>query len=230
MNMETVLRTALERDKYKRLADAVKVCQACPLGTGGQGVPGKWIVGPRSKLGTEVVMILGEAPGGVEMARGEPFVGQSGELLRSLLKEVGLTTYYLSNIAKHQPGKQQAPDKVAVAACAPFLRAEFGLVKPTHLILLGGVAAKLVVEGQFKVGAVVNQTYTFTWAFSDGEGRTRLHEIPTLLLYHPSYFLRNRTSPWIQKAVREWKGALRLFLGDKAPTYQIEEVKCEVHN
>ena len=201
---------------YISLCEAVRACKACPLGGYQHGVPGKFVGTPPTQL-----MILGEAPGGVEMARGEPFVGQSGELLRSLLKEVGLESYYLSNMVRHQPpkvkGKQQAPDKVAVAACAPFLRAELDLVKPTKLILLGGIAAKLVVEGNFKVGSVVNQTYEY-------------NGLPTLLLFHPSYFLRNRTSPWIQKAVREWKGALRLFLGDKAPTYRVEHVICPTHS
>ncbi|KKL62206.1 hypothetical protein LCGC14_2187540, partial [marine sediment metagenome] len=158
----------------------------------------------------------------VEMARGKPFVGQSGELLRSMLKEVGLTSYYLSNIAKHQPykdkhGKQQAPSKTEIEACAPFLRAEFDLVRPSHLILLGKTAGKLVVEGNFSMGKTVNQTYEYKG-------------IPTLLLFHPAYFLRQRTAPWIQKQIRDWKSAVRLFLGAKAPTYKIKEVKCELHN
>ncbi|KKK91262.1 hypothetical protein LCGC14_2714750, partial [marine sediment metagenome] len=32
-------------------------------------------------------MVLGEAPGAVEQERGKPFVGQSGELLHSMLQE-----------------------------------------------------------------------------------------------------------------------------------------------
>lgn len=239
-----------------RLAEAVRACRACPLGTTGQGVPGMWSEGalnasqgelkhhPECKPpyyggGTKecisrcqaelLVMILGEAPGGVEMARGKPFVGQSGELLHSLLKEVGLTSYYVSNIAKHQPpkvkGKQQAPDSVAVEACAPFLRAELDLVRPDRLLLLGKTAAKLVCEGNFSMGSVVNQTFKLKDSFC------AIHAgIPTLVLYHPSYFLRSRTAPWVQKQVNEWKRAVRLFLGDKAPTYRIERVRCEAHD
>ena len=180
-----------------------------------------WAGEPLSASQGEAVMVLGEAPGGVEMAQGKPFVGQSGELLHSLLKEAGLTSYYVSNICKHQPprvkGKQQAPDRQSVEACAPFLRAEFELVKPTKLILLGKTAAKLVCEGNFSMGGVVNQTYEYVG-------------IPTLQLYHPSYFLRSRTAPWIQKQVREWKQSVRLFLGDKAPTYRIERVLCPTHS
>ena len=214
---------------YDRLAEAVRLCEACPLGAVGRGVPGTWAGEPLSASQGEVVMVLGEAPGGVEMARGKPFVGQSGELLHSLLTEVGLTAYFVSNIAKHQPpkvkGKQQAPDAVAVEACAPFLRAEFELVKPTKLILLGKTAAKLVCEGNFSMSGVVNQTYRMPLPPTND---MRL-PIDVLVLYHPSYFLRSRTAPWIQKQVREWKMAVKLFLGDKAPTYRIERVRCEAH-
>ncbi len=183
------------------------------------------------------VMVLGEAPGAVEQERGKPFVGQSGELLHAMFEECGLTSYYVSNIAKHQPykdrnGKQQAPSKTEIQACAPFLRAEFNLIRPSRLILLGKTASKLVVEGNFSMGKVVNQTYTY-WKLvgaKDVNWPSVEEGIPTLVLYHPAYFLRQRTAPWIQKQIRDWKSAVRLFLGAKAPTYQIEEVKCEVHN
>ena len=206
---------------YDRLAEAVHLCEACPLGVQGRGVPGMWSDGALSASGEEVVMVLGEAPGGVEMARGQPFVGGSGQLLHSLLKEAGLTSYYVSNVAKHRPwvvkGKQQAPDKVAIEACAPFLRAEFELVKPVKLILLGKPAAKLVCEGNFSMGKVVNRTYKA----EDG--------LDVLVLYHPSYFLHSRTAPWIQKQISEWGRAVRMFLGDRPPEYAIEQVRCETH-
>lgn len=212
-----------------RLSEAVRLCSACPLGTQGRGVPGMVVVG-QGQTGADVdlsasehgsVMILGEAPGGVEMARGKPFQGGSGQLLHSLLKEAGLTSYFVSNIVRHRPwvvrGKQQAPDKVAIEACASFLRAEFNLVKPTKLILLGKTAAKLVYGGNFAMKDVVNVIYS---------GNTG---VPTLVLYHPAHFLYNRTAPWIQKQISEWKRAVRMFLGDRPPEYQIEKVRCETH-
>ena len=175
--------------------------------------------------GGEVVMVLGEAPGGVEMARGQPFVGGSGQLLHSLLKEAGLTRYFVSNVSKHRPpvvkGKQQAPDKVAVEACAPFLRAEFEMVKPTKLILLGKTAAKLILDGNFAMKDVVNTTHSTTDACVP---------VPTLILYHPSYFLHSRTAPWIQTQISAWKRALRMFLGDRPPEYAVERVRCGVHD
>jgi len=162
----------------------------------------------------------------VEQERGKPFVGQSGELLHSMLKEAGLESYYVSNIAKHQPfkdshGKQQAPSKTEIEACAPFLRAEFDLIRPAKLILLGKTAAKLYYTGNFSMKDIVNQTFRFHVAggpWLDG-----------IVLYHPAYFLRQRTAPWIQKQISDWKRAVRMFLGAKAPTYRIKRVRCEAH-
>ena len=236
-----------------RLAEAVRLCSACALGARGKGVPGRFV----GETGTHVdlvgagstLMVVGEAPGAIEMERGKPFVGQSGELLHAMFQECGLTTYYVSNIAKHQPykdrhGKQQAPSKTEIEACAPFLRAEFELIRPSRLSLLGKTAAKLVVDGNFSMKDVVNTTRKYRTCPSQMCGETKVQgeyfscdtgdaphaEIPTLVLYHPAYFLRQRTAPWIQKSIREWKSAVRLFLGAKAPSYQIEEVRCEVHN
>ena len=230
-----------------RLAEAVSMCSACALGTRGKGVPGMTVL-PEGQTSSDVavsvapadlVMVLGEAPGAVEQERGKPFVGQSGELLHSMLKECGLESYYVSNIAKHQPfkdrhGKQQAPDATVIKACSPFLKQEFALIKPAKLILLGKTAAKLVVEGNFSMRKVVNQTYEYSQC-----DRRALHDdkpcphccasVPVLILYHPAYFLRQRTAPWIQKQIRDWKSAVRLFLGAKAPTYQIERILCTIH-
>ena len=229
-------------DHLARLSEAVRLCAACSLGARGKGVPGRFVGEPGahghlSPGESGLVMVLGEAPGAVEQERGKPFVGQSGELLHAMFEECGLTSYYVSNIAKHQPykdshGKQQAPSKTEIQACAPFLRAEFDLVKPAKLILLGKTAAKLVVDGNFSMKDVVNTTCKYEYDHPEiGDGSVTLYEsVSTLILYHPAYFLRQRTAPWIQKQIRDWKSAVRLFLGAKAPTYQIEEVKCEVHN
>ena len=211
-----------------RLSEAVRLCEACALGVRGKGVPGRFVIErpPDAPL-VPPVMILGEAPGSVEQAQGKPFVGQSGELLHSMLKEVGLTSYYVSNIVKHQPfkdkqGKQQAPDKVEIKACDPFLQAEFAIIKPAKIILLGKTAAKLVREGNFSMKEVVNTTRLIDALY-------QLEGVPTLILYHPAYFLRQRTAPWIQKQIADWKRSVRMFLGDSPPTYNIEKVECNVH-
>ena len=213
----TAMRLERGRGELQRLKEAIRICWACDLGNRGDGVPGASVGPPPHDI-----LILGEAPGAIEQERGKPFVGQSGELLHAMFKECGLESYYVSNIVKHQPykdrhGKQQAPSKTEIEACAPFLRAEFDLVRPAKLILLGKTAAKFIYGGNFSMKDVVNQTF-------GAEG-----DVPALVLYHPAYFLRQRTAPWIQKQIRDWKSAVRLFLGAKAPTYKVEKVECHQH-
>jgi len=214
------------------IAELVRECEACPLAWRGAGVPGEFIL---EDVANVEVMVIGEAPGAVEQAEGRPFVGDSGALLRSLLADCGLESYYLTNTVKHRPnvksGKQQPPDEVATKACAPWLRAEFQMVRPTKIILLGKVAAKWFTPG-----------LTFS-ALGDGlsknpsmmniAGSEFIHgdypDVKFLVLLHPAYFLHNRTAPWINRQVNDWKRSLRNFLGAAIPTYAIERVECPVH-
>lgn len=51
------------------------------------------------------VMIVGEAPGADEVARGRPFVGMSGELLNRMLAEAGIarSSCFCTNVARERP-------------------------------------------------------------------------------------------------------------------------------
>ena len=75
----------IARTEWDALVAEVAQCRACPLGaTRRQAVFG---VGYRHAEW----MLVGEAPGAEEDARGEPFVGQAGKLLDNMLASIGLT-------------------------------------------------------------------------------------------------------------------------------------------
>src|SRR3972149_782959 len=212
------------------IVELVKECEACPLAWRGRGVPGEFV-------GDEMqdTMVIGEAPGAVEQAEGRPFVGDSGNLLRSLLADCGLASYYLTNTVKHRPnvkaGRQQPPDETATKAWAPWLRAELGMVRPTKIILLGKVAAKWFTPGL--AFASMGDGLSKNPSMMNIAGSEFIHgEYPGvkfLVLYHPAYFLHNRTAPWVNRAVNDWRRALRNFLGAGIPTYAIEKVECPTH-
>lgn len=61
-------------------------------------------------------------------------------------------------------------------------------------------------------------------------GTIILRSVSTLQLYHPAYFLHNRTAAFVNKEVNDWKRALRNFMGAEIPHYPIEEVKCNAHS
>ena len=95
------------------------------------------------------IAIVGQAPGSVELAVGQPFSGRSGLELRRWLAEAGLDEAHLpyrTAITKCFPGKSttgsgdRRPSPAEIALCAPWLEAELALLRPRVVLLLGGLA------------------------------------------------------------------------------------------
>lgn len=124
----------------KAARDDIGACQRCdclsPLGH--SPVPFR---GPAPAR----VMVIGEAPGSEEDRQGQPFVGQSGILLKLKLKEVGLALddCFVTNAARCYPGHATAPKPRHVTACLFHLRREVQLVQPEWVLTLGKVALSL---------------------------------------------------------------------------------------
>lgn len=106
------------------------------------------------------VVMVGEQPGDVEDVQGLPFVGPAGRLLRKAVDEAGLdpTQLYITNSVKHfkftQTGRRrlhQTPDRVEITACRPWLVAEFALLRPEMVVVLGATAAKALLGPSFRV-------------------------------------------------------------------------------
>ncbi len=88
------------------------------------------------------VMIVAEAPGGDEDISGMPFVGQSGQLLRSYLSEVGLNDqdYFMTNVVRCRPPSNRTPTRKEAKACSHWLEEEVQRVNPRSVLLLGATA------------------------------------------------------------------------------------------
>src|SRR3954470_18907293 len=83
-------------EAWERLAAEVRACTLCSLHkTRTQTVFG---VGRRDAE----LLVIGEAPGADEDAKGEPFVGRAGQLLNAMLRAIGLprSDVYIANILK----------------------------------------------------------------------------------------------------------------------------------
>jgi len=107
-------------------------------------------------------VMVGEQPGDIEDRRGEPFVGPAGKVLDRAIVEAGLdrSTTYVTNAVKHfkhkpaAPGKRrihQTPDRTEIMACRPWLVAEFALLHPQAVVVLGATAAKALLGPEFRV-------------------------------------------------------------------------------
>ncbi|CEJ19293.1 uracil-DNA glycosylase [Ralstonia solanacearum] len=128
-------------------------------------------------------MLIGEAPGEQEDRQGEPFVGQAGKLLDSMLRAVGLsreTGVFIANVLKCRPPGNRDPEPDEVAMCDPYLKRQIALVKPRVIIVLGRFPAQSLLQTQTPVGKL----------------RGRVHEVdgvPVVVTYHPAYLLRTLT-------------------------------------
>jgi uracil-DNA glycosylase family 4 len=91
-----------------------------------------------------LVMLVGEAPGREEAARGQPFVGKSGREQDWYLARSGLSsrTFYRTNVVKeYRPGN---PDPTArqIREWSPVLQDEIVEVAPALVVAVGRFAAR----------------------------------------------------------------------------------------
>jgi DNA polymerase len=116
-------------------------CDICPL-KGSAIVPPK-----RSYLPTKVVFV-GEAPGRKEEIQGTPFVGMTGQYLRSISREVDLDIReaHLTNSALCRSNLDKENEQASVC-CAPRLLRELADLPPEAPIVALGKSAALSILG-----------------------------------------------------------------------------------
>jgi uracil-DNA glycosylase len=126
------------------------------------------------------VMLIGEAPGKDEDAKGLPFVGRAGQLLDRMLAAIGLkeADSYITNLVFWRPPGNRTPSPEEVQVCQPFVERQIELLAPEILIFLGNAAAKQLTgatEGIMKLRG--------KWLSYAG--------IRAMATLHPAYLLRN---------------------------------------
>ncbi len=162
------------------LVAAIRACKACGLcaqrqqavpGAGAQ--PAEW-------------MVVGQAPGELEDAQGQPALGPPGQLLDAMLQAMGLSRgasqpaaqVYVTDAVKCRPPGLRNPEAAEVAACRPYLLRQIELVQPRVILLLGRVAAQSLLGTDEPLGRL----------------RGRVHRLPdgraAVVTYHPAYLLR----------------------------------------
>ncbi len=153
-------------------------------------------------------MIIGEAPGAEEDAQGEPFVGQAGRLLDSMLASIGLSRrqqVFIANVLKCRPPRNRNPEASEVASCSPYLRRQMALLDPAIIVLMGKFAASTMLGVDTSVGKLRGHVHRIAV-----NGR----QVPAIVTYHPAYLLRDLTEKakaWrdLQMALREYRGSRR---------------------
>lgn len=202
-----VQRSAIEAAKLKRLHTRIRSCTKC-VAAGYLDMAAPVVAGDI----TDRVMIVGQAPGVVELTTRLPFSGRAGAELRRWLARAGIGADdlpYRTAITKCFPGKapggagDRRPSPPEIALCAPWLEAELALVRPKIILLVGTLAIDRL------------------WgkaALRDVVGRSRrspqLHDALLIPLPHPSGASRWLNDPAnrarLERALRllgrSWKG------------------------
>ena len=144
------------------------------------------------------VVFVGEQPGDVEDQKGLPFVGPAGRLLREAVDDAGLEPgdVYITNAVKHfrfeLRGKRrihQSPGPAHITACRPWLVAEFALLKPELVVVLGATAAKALLGPSFRVTKSRGQIMPWPASAQHPEDFP-VAEAKALATIHPSAVLR----------------------------------------
>jgi len=128
------------------------------------------------------VMMIGEAPGFYEARDRRPFVGRSGQLLRKVMREVGLdpAQVFISNIVKVRPPDNRDPKPDEILAYKPFLDREIELIDPKLIVTLGRFSmAKFLPD--VKISQVHGRLHKIKW------NDKTLFILP---MYHPAAALR----------------------------------------
>jgi DNA polymerase len=129
------------------------------------------------------VMLIGEAPGASEQVQRRPFVGRSGQLLRSVLTEVGLPpeSVYITSIVKARPPENRDPTSAEISAFAPYLDREIAIISPALVVTLGRFSMAHFLPG-VKISQVHGQLHEVPWG-------ARVLRVYTM--YHPAAALRS---------------------------------------
>ena len=129
------------------------------------------------------LMIVGEAPGRDEDLEGRPFVGRAGQLLDRMLAAIGLNEelVHITNVVYWRPPGNRTPTLQETQSCRPFLERQVQFVEPELVLLLGGAAAKNVLDVSDGIMRLRGK-----WKDVNMGGRS-LRALPTL---HPAYLLR----------------------------------------
>jgi uracil-DNA glycosylase len=159
---------------WARFAADVSACTACGLSrTRNLAVPGVGDV--RADW-----LFVGEAPGAEEDAKGEPFVGQAGRLLDSMLAALGMNrtkAVYIANVLKCRPPGNRAPTPLEAETCLPYLDRQIALIRPKLIVALGKSAATTLLRAEASIASLRGRVH-------------RYQGIPMIVTYHPAYLLR----------------------------------------
>jgi len=190
-----------QKAALQQLHQEMRACRRC-LEAGHAITPGAiFRGGPEAR-----VMLIGQAPGVTEVEAKRPFNASSGTRLFQWLGQAGWeedefrARHYMTAVTKCYPGKDKGgkgdrvPSKAEQKLCRPFLEREIALVNPQLMILVGGLAIKLLYPAKMRLNEVVGTAVYFppeiltnpvNFNFADGRLIANHANLQSLIINHP---------------------------------------------
>lgn len=188
-------------------------CASCPFRTKA--------IGNKGPVDSPFV-IVGESPGSRELATGKPFMGPSGQLLNTVLREAGLPSgvepFVTNAISCYPADKDMAKLNSGAKACQGRLHQELGAY-PRKVILALGNAAMWSTTDDYSLKSTKDRGRIIASPYG-----------PIVLAYHPAYLLRNGSGLSVWR--KDVKQAVDILRGIKPgewsePTHRVIESPSE---
>ncbi len=167
-------------------------CQDCALGQVQEldGYdPHVYAVG---NVGSKVFFIA-EAPGFDETRLKKPLIGRSGGVFNEyVLGGLGLQredVWITNTVLCHPPGNRK-PTKNELQACSRHLEAQFDLIKPKLVVIMGTTPMSAMIGIDSGITKLAGEVH-----------RSKRFDVEVFILAHPSWFLRNHDFATLAKHV-----------------------------
>ena len=128
------------------------------------------------------LVLVGEAPGEQEELKGEPFVGQAGELLDKILAAIDRSRekdVYICNVLKCRPPNNRDPVAEEVEQCEPYLIHQINLIQPKLIVALGRVAGMTLLNVDKPLKSMRGVLHDY-------------HGTSLIVTYHPAELLKSQ--------------------------------------
>lgn len=130
------------------------------------------------------VLFVGEAPGANEDAKGLPFIGRAGDLVRLAVTEalnLKPSEYAFTNVIRCRPPRNRDPRKTEITCCSNELICEIKARQPEVIVVLGNYSLELLT-GQTGITIFAGHFLKST--------HPEWKDKPVLACLHPGFILR----------------------------------------
>jgi len=157
------------------------------------------------------LVFVGEAPGRDEDLKGEPFVGEAGQILTRLITRMGFTRndVYICNVLKCRPPNNRDPHTEEIEKCGPFMLRQVKAIGPEAIVALGAFAAHTLLRTTVPISKLRGRFHDY-------------HGIPLMPTFHPSFLLRNRGNTEVYWTV--WEDMVQVLKRLNLPVPEVKRL------